>query len=231
MPQVNPTTPPRRQREPSPSTPGDNKRQSLRLKAGQQALAGLPCSHFPQTILRSGHQHSRLAGRSNFGVKLFPFSHGHAIAWRSRLRQGYVPPDSLQTAPPQGGVGSPHLDGWPCGLGHCPKQQRWGPRSVSSRRHGGTNSRSRSRWGTGHTPSRIMLEDIREILAPGAGRPGEGQPFFLDILHSLALNIQDPDHQFPRDLKGSHLRGVTDPPLASPRIAPEFRTPSSHGPG
>ena len=36
-----------------------------------------------------------------------------------------------------------------------------------------------------------LLEDIREILAPGAGRPAEGQPFFLDILHSLALNIQD----------------------------------------
>ena len=44
-------------------------------------------------------------------------------------------------------------------------------------------------------------KDIREILAPGAGRPAEGQPFFLDILHSVALNIQDPDHQFPRDLE------------------------------
>ena len=41
-----------------------------------------------------------------------------------------------------------------------------------------------------------LLEDIREILAPGAGRPAEGQPFFLDILHSRAMN---PDHQFPRD--------------------------------
>ena len=41
-----------------------------------------------------------------------------------------------------------------------------------------------------------LLKDIREILAPGAGRPADGQPFFLDILHSVALNIQDPDHQF-----------------------------------
>ena len=35
VPQANPTTPPRRQREPSPSTLGDNKRQSRRLKAGR----------------------------------------------------------------------------------------------------------------------------------------------------------------------------------------------------
>ena len=47
MPQVNPTTPARRQREPSPHTPGDNKRQSLRLKAGQQALAGLTLGSRP----------------------------------------------------------------------------------------------------------------------------------------------------------------------------------------
>ena len=40
--QVNPT-----QREPSPHTPGDNKRQSLRLKAGQQALAGLTLGSRP----------------------------------------------------------------------------------------------------------------------------------------------------------------------------------------
>ena len=45
--QANPTTPPRRQREPSPSTPGDNKRQSRRLKAGQQALAGLTLGSLP----------------------------------------------------------------------------------------------------------------------------------------------------------------------------------------
>ena len=65
-----------------------------------------------------------------------------------------------------------------------------------------------------------LLEDIREILAPGAGRPAEGQPFFLDILHSLALNIQDPDHQFPRDLEQGFPLRVTDPPLALPGIWP-----------
>ena len=65
-----------------------------------------------------------------------------------------------------------------------------------------------------------LLEDIREILVPGAGRPAEGQPFFLDILHSLALNIQDPDHQFLWDLEQGVLLGVTDPPLASPGIWP-----------
>ena len=47
LPQANPTTPPRRQREPSPSTSGNNKRQSRRLKAGQQALAGLTLGSLP----------------------------------------------------------------------------------------------------------------------------------------------------------------------------------------
>ena len=43
-------------------------------------------------------------------------------------------------------------------------------------------------------------------------RPAEGQPFFLDILHSVGLNIQDPDHQFPRDLEQGVPLRVTDPP-------------------
>ena len=57
---------------------------------------------------------------------------------------------------------------------------------------------------------------------PGAGgRPtAEGQPFFLDILHSVALNLQDPDHQFPRDLEQGVPLRFTDPPLASPGIWP-----------
>ena len=86
--------------------------------------------------------------------------------------------------------------------------------------HGGTSSRSRSLGDGSHPFPEDLLEDIREILAPGAGRPAEGQPFLLDILHSVALNIQDPDHQFPRDLEQGVPLGVTDPPLALPNIWP-----------
>ena len=64
VPQANPTTPSRRQREPSPSTPGDNKRQSRRLKAGQQAgltLGSLPVSASDNLEVRTPTQ---LAGET-----------------------------------------------------------------------------------------------------------------------------------------------------------------------
>ena len=40
------------------------------------------------------------------------------------------------------------------------------------------------------------------------------------VLTSPALNIQDPDHQFPRDLEQGVPLQVTDPPLTSPGIWP-----------
>ena len=119
------------------------------------------------------------------------------------LRQGYVPPDGLQTAP---------LDGWPwtrplskaaaLGAKICVLTSPWGDKLQES-----------LSLGDGSHPFREdLLEDIREILAPGAGRPAEGQPFFLDILHSLAMNIQD------RDLEQGVPLRVTDPPLVLPGI-------------
>ena len=78
---------------------------------------------------------------------------------------------------------------WRMSLSPRDRQTGRGPAPVSSLRHGGTSSRSRSPWGRGH----------RRTYWRTSGRfwP-DGQPFFLDILHSVALNIQDPDHQSPR---------------------------------
>ena len=107
--------PPRRSedtdpREPSPSTPGDNKRQSRRLKAGQQALG----AHFrsrPRTLQRLGHRHRGLARWRNLGGNSCPgimstprhgdFGSAYHPADHSRpqyLRQGHVPPDGFQAA-------------------------------------------------------------------------------------------------------------------------------------
>ena len=81
------------------------------------------------------------------------------------------------------------------------------------------------RWdGWPHGPESVSLGEgshpFPEDLLEDIGRPADGQPFFLDILHSVALNIQDPDHQFPRDLEQGVPLGVTDPPLTSPGIWP-----------
>ena len=227
VPQVNPKTPPRRQREPSPSTPGDNKRQSLRLKAGQQALAGLTLGSRPVSASDNPEVRTptKPAGRKvELQGETLPFQpwarHCMEISDRpTTLPITHDPNLSdkvmyLQMAFKQ----RPLRDG-----GGKPSLQRWGPRSLSSRRHGGTNSRSRSLGDGSHPFPEDLLEDIREILAPGAGRLAEGQPFFLDILHSLALNIQDPDHQFPRDLE----QGVTATQEAERGGAGVPRTPLS----
>ena len=180
-PQANPTTPPRRPREPSPSTPGDNKRQSRRLKAGQQALAGLR-AHFrsrPRTI-RSGHRHRGLARRTNLGGELFPprsmgtpwhgdLGSAHHPADHARpqpLRQGHVPPDGLQTASLEGRRRKALIG--TVGARICVLTSPWGDKLQNS--------------------------------------------LSLDILHSVALNIQDSHHHFFRGLeRGVPLR-VTDPP-------------------
>ena len=64
-PQTNPTTPPRRPREPSPSTPGDNKRQSRRLKAGRRNLGGGNSSPGPMGT----------PGHGDFGSAYHPADH------------------------------------------------------------------------------------------------------------------------------------------------------------
>ena len=114
---------------------------------------------------------------------------------RRGLRQGYVPPDGLQTAPPQGRAG-PVVDS----------------AIVQSSSAGGQDLCSHVAMG-GQTPGVALVggrvEDIREIR----GR----RPFFLDILHSLAMNIQDPD-QFPRDLEQGVPLGSRTHPLVLPGI-------------
>ena len=88
-------------------------------------------------------------------------------------------------------MGSPHWDGWPRGLGHCPKQQRWGPRSVS-------------RWGTGHIPSRRTCWRI----SGRSWRRGQADQLKANPSSWTALNIQDPDHQFLRDLEQGVPLGI-----------------------
>ena len=106
-PQANPTTPPRRPREPSPSTPGDNKRQSRRLKAlaGLGLTSGLGLGH------SRGWDTEDWRGRNLGGGNSFPgpmgtpghgdFGSAYHPAHHSRpqyLRQGHVPPDGFQAA-------------------------------------------------------------------------------------------------------------------------------------
>ena len=109
-------------------------------------------------------------------------------------------------------------------LGRLAPWARLLSKAVLGARMGDKLQESLSLGKNSHPFPEDLLEDIREILAPGAGRPADGQPFFLDILHSVALNIQDPDHQFPRNIPmwlrqrgplsrppGGHRRGGQDP--------------------
>ena len=106
----------------------------------------------------------------------------------------------------------------------CPRPRPMDPATVQSSSAGGQDlcphfavgdklQKSLSLGDGSHPFPEDLLEDIRA----GAGRPADGQPFFL---HSVALNIQDSDHQFPRDLERGVPLGVTDPPLTLPGIWP-----------
>ena len=68
-------------------------------------------------------------------------------------------------------------------MGRCPKQQRWGPRSVSSlcREEKAPGVALVGGWVTSLPggPAGGHQGDS----GAGAGRPADGQPFFLDILH------------------------------------------------
>ena len=98
-PQANPTTPPRRPREPSPSTPGDNKRQSRRLKAGQQALAGLTLGSLPVSASdtpAAGTSTQRTGEVEESGGETGPAYHPTDHSRPQYLRQDHVPPDGFQ---------------------------------------------------------------------------------------------------------------------------------------
>ena len=68
-------------REPSPSTPGDNKRQSRRLKA----LAGLTLGSLPVSASDTPASGTSTQRTGEVGGKLFPWTHGHTRAWRFRI--------------------------------------------------------------------------------------------------------------------------------------------------
>ena len=219
--QANPTTPPRRPREPSPSTPGDNKRQSRRLKAGQQALAGLTLGSLPvsasdtpaagTSTQRTGEVEEFGGGNSSPGPMGAPghgdFGSAYHPADHSRpqyLRQGHVPA-LVGTVGPVG------------------------PTAVQSSSAGGQDLCPHFAVG-GQAPGVALVGGGVTSLPGGVtgghqgdsgagGRPTSRRPTLL-ILHSVALNIQDPDYQFPRDLEQGVPLGVTDPPLTSPGIWP-----------
>ena len=97
---------------------------------------------------------------------------------------------------------------WLRGRGLCHKQLRWARRSASW----GERLQESLSVGEGSHP---FLEDLLHSIrdpCPEKGGPAEGQTFHLDVLHSLAADIQDPDFQFPLEL----CRGV---PLKVSRVS------------
>ena len=223
VPQANPTTPPRRQREPSPSTPGDNKRQSRRLKAGQQALAGLTLGSLP--VSASDNPEVRTPTQPAGGMvelrggslSIEPWAR-HCMEISDRPTTLPITHDPnlsdkvmyLQMAFKQ----RPLRDG-----GEKPSLGRLAPwtRPLSKAAAMGakicvltSSSRSRSRWGTGHIPSRRTCWRI-------SGRSWrQGGP----TTNPSSSEHSGPDHQFPWDLE----QGV---PLKFTVLG----TPSSHEPG
>ena len=101
-----PRTPPRQPN--SPSTPADNKRQSVRWKAGKQALAGLTLGTLPGSA--RGHQEDdkvMLGGRSCWAgtrsklhqAKHYPCINGHSNARGSRTDPRYCRSHMTQVYP------------------------------------------------------------------------------------------------------------------------------------
>ena len=153
MPQVNP---PRRQREPSPHTPGDNKRQSLRLKAGQQALAGLTLGSRP--VSASDNPEVRTPTQPA-GREVEPFSPA------DHARPPTRPPDGLQTAPPQG-RGWEALT-WTAGPvdSAIVQSSSAGGQDLCPHVAMGDKLQESLSLGDGSHPFLEELEDMREILA------------------------------------------------------------------
>ena len=131
-------------------------------------------------------------GHGDFGSAYHPADHSRP----QYLRQGHVPPDGFQAAPLERRGGKPSLGRLAPWARPLSKAAVLGARICVLTSPWGDKLQELLSLGEGSHPfPEDLLEDIREILAPG--RAADGQPFFLDILHSVALNIQDPDHQFP----------------------------------
>ena len=200
-PQANPTTPPRRPREPSPSAPGDNKRQSRRLKAGQQALAGLTLGSLPVsasdtpeagTLTQRTGEVEELGGGT---LPLDPWAHqGVEISDRDKVMYQMA----FKQRPLRDGGGKPSLG----------RLAPWARPLSKAAALGAKICVLTSPWG-GQAPGVALVGGWVASLPGGpagghqgdsgaGGRPTSGRPTFLDILHSVALNIQDPDRQFLR---------------------------------
>ena len=175
MPQANPTTPPRRQREPSPSTPGDNKRQSLRLKAGEQALAvntwlgfvvhpNIPMAankhilvmEVLQTMVEGQAMHSKDIEKALGCMSAGEVDASASLGWRSCCGSSSTRPSSstpLTCRSPLGGVAAmlaPRTKDW-----HL--WEDGAPTKWSQKRRRCTGSTSRSTWKSTRGHSRMGI--------------------------------------------------------------------------
>ena len=193
---VEPTEPPR-----------DNKRQSRRLKAGQQALAGLTLGSLPVSAsdrTLSPEPWARHCMEISDRPTTLPITHDPNLSDKVMYLQM-----AFKQRPLRDGGGKPSLGR----LAHLATVQSSSDGGQDLCPHfamGGQAPKFALVGGRGTSLPEGPAGGYREILAPGAGRPAEGQPFFLDILRSV----------FPRDLEQGVPLRVTDPPLASPGIWP-----------
>ena len=65
-----------------------------------------------------------------------------------------------------------------------------------------------------------VLSEIRDFILPGHSQPDTGQPFFLDVIHSLLEEIHDVDSEYPVTLKEGVPLGVDTATLVSPGVWP-----------
>ena len=65
-----------------------------------------------------------------------------------------------------------------------------------------------------------VLKEIRDFILPKHSQPDAGQPFFLDVIHTLLKDIQDMDSGYPVTLKEGVPLGVDTPTLKSPGVWP-----------
>ncbi|CAE7700384.1 CML13 [Symbiodinium sp. KB8] len=63
-----------------------------------------------------------------------------------------------------------------------------------------------------------VLKEIRDFILPKHSQPDAGQPFFLDVIHTLLKDIQDMDSGYPVTLKEGVPLGVDTPTLKSPGV-------------
>ena len=186
------------------------KRQSRRLKAGQQALAGLTLGSLPVSASdtpETGRSTQRTGEVEELGggtLPLDPWAHqGMEISDRPTTHDPNISDKvmylqmAFKQRPLRDGGGKPSLG----------RLAPWARPLSKAAALGAKICVLTSPWG----------DKLQEPLSLGDG----SHPFRISVdkRHSVALNIQDPD-QFCRDLEQGVPLGVTDPPLTSPGIWP-----------